>query len=270
MSLLEKSILDIRNLDLVARGTSWLHTLDSRAKLVTTMAFIVAVVSVDKYAVAQLIPFLIYPTVLVAIGNIPTGYILKKIVLVAPFALMVGLFNPLLDRTVLLHLGPWDISGGWISLFSLLFRVGLTVGTALILIALTSFTGICFALEKMMVPKVFVTQLLFLYRYLFVLVDEAGRMNRARSLRTFDTRGPGLKTYSSMIGYLLLKATSRSERIHLAMRCRGFDGTVRMMTESRFGGREIIFVGGWVLLFLLFRLYNLPHIIGTSVTGLLT
>ena len=76
------------------------------------------------------------------------------------------------------------IGCGWISFASILLRFTLTVTAALTLIATTSFTGICMALEKMGCPRVFALQLLFLYRYLFVLVDEASRLIRARALRT--------------------------------------------------------------------------------------
>jgi len=113
------------------------------------------------------------------------------------------------------------------------------------------------------VPQVFVVQLLFLYRYLFVLADEAVRMSRARALRSFGNRGPGLKTFSSMAGCLLLKATSRAERIHLAMRCRGFDGTIRMMQQTHFQTRDLLYITGWSSLFVVFRLYNIPELIGS-------
>jgi hypothetical protein len=53
--------------------------------------------------------------VLIAVGNLPPGYLAKKILLAAPFALFIGICNPLLDRAVLVHLGPIGISGGWVS-----------------------------------------------------------------------------------------------------------------------------------------------------------
>lgn len=265
MSLLAQSILDIRNLDLMARGSTPLHRLDPRAKLITTLVFLFTVISVDKYALAQLIPFLVYPVALVAVADLPPGFFLKKICLVAPFALLVGIFNPLFDRNILLHIGPIGISGGWLSFASLLFRFVLTVGTGMILIALTGFTGLCLALAQLRVPRIFVLQLLFLYRYIFVLTEEALRMSRARALRTFNTRGPGLKTFSSMAGNLLLRATCRAERVHQAMRCRGFDGNIRLPATTSFGIRDLLFVAGWSSLFLLLRLYNLPEIIGAIV-----
>lgn len=265
MTFLEKNFHDLRNLDTMARGETWVHRLDPRAKLITTLLFLLTVVSVDKYAIAQLLPFLLYPVALIAIGGLPPRYFLRKIGVVAPFAILLGIFNPLLDRAVMLQLGPLAISGGWLSFTSLLVRFSLTVGTALVLIAMTSFNGLCLALESLRVPRLFVTQLLFLYRYLFVLVDEARRMTRARELRTFARRHPGLKTFGSMLGHLLLRAADRAERIHLAMRCRGFDGHIRLLTTPAFGAMDALFVLGWFSFFLLCRLFNIPGLLGGAI-----
>lgn len=267
MTFLEKNFLDLRNLDSMAREDTWVHRLDPRSKLLTTLLFLTAVVSVDKYAIAQLLPYLLYPVVLIAIGGLPPGYFLRKISVVAPFAILLGIFNPLLDQTVLLHLGPLGISGGWLSLISLLIRFSLTVGTALVLIAMTSFNGICLALESLRVPRLFVTQLLFLYRYLFVIGDEARRMARARELRTLTRRSPGMKTFGSMVGHLLLRAADRAERIHLAMCCRGFDGQIRLLRSPSFRAMDALFLLSWSLYFLLCRLYNVPELLGRAALG---
>lgn len=269
MSFLERNFLDIRHLDIMARQTSWVHRIDPRAKVLTTLFYIVMVVSVDKYALAQLLPFLLFPVVLLGSSNLPASFFLRKIALVAPFAFFLGIFNPFFDRAIIMHIGTIGVSGGWVSFASLMLRFTLTVGAALILIAITGFGGICLALLKFHVPRIFVTQLQFLYRYLFVLLDEAGRMYRARILRAFSARAPRLATFSSMLGNLLLRATDRAERIHLAMCCRGYDGTVRLMDSPRFRLRDTLFVASWCALFLLFRLYNVPQLIGGQMLGIL-
>ena len=150
-----------------------------------------------------------------------------------------------------------------------MLRFGLTVAGALILIAVTGFNGICLALLQFRVPRVFVTQLLFLYRYLFVLIDEACRMARARLLRALDARAPRLQTFTSMLGYLLLRATARAERIHLAMCCRGYDGNVRLMTSSNFQLSDVLFVTSWTSLFVLFRMYDMPQLLGAKALEVL-
>ncbi len=197
------------------------------------------------------------------------AYFFKKVMLAVPFAFFIGIFNPLLDQTVLMHLGPIEISGGWISFASIMIRFVLTVSAALILIAGTGFNSVCMALERMGVPNIFAVQLLFLYRYIFVLTDEALRMARARSLRSFGGRGMGLRVYSYMIGQLLLRTMDRAQRIHLAMRCRGFDGEIRIVRPLKISGQDVAFLMGCSFLFLLMRFYDIPQLLGHVVTELM-
>jgi cobalt/nickel transport system permease protein len=268
MAKIDQHFFDIGYMDTLASQQTPVHRLDPRAKLLTTLVFITTVVSFDKYEIAALIPFFIYPVFLCAVGNVPPVYLVKKLILVSPFAVMIGIFNPLIDREILVRMGDLGISGGWISFASILVRFVLTVGAALILIAVTGFYGVCAALEKLGTPRVFVVQLMFLYRYLFVLVDEASRLVRARSLRSFGAGG-GFKAFGSLVGHLLLRTLDRAQRIYLAMCCRGFDGKIHVMKPLKFGPLEIGFIGGWLAFFLAMRLYNLPAALGRAVTELL-
>ena len=168
----------------------------------------------------------------------------------------------MLDREILISLGGIGISGGWVSFASILMRFTLTVGAALTLIAVTGFNAVCMALEKLGVPKVFVIQLMFLHRYMFVLVHEASRMVRARALRSFGSSGTGIRIYGPLVGHLLLRTIDRAQRIYLAMCCRGFDGEIQIMRPLKFGSIEVGFVCGWSALFVLMRFYNLPTLLG--------
>ena len=82
---------------------------------------------------------------------------------------------------------------------SIMVKFVLTVSTALLLIAVTSFPGICEALARLRMPKLFVVQLLLLYRYLFVLAEEALRMVRAREARSFGGRGKDIRTFIKIV-----------------------------------------------------------------------
>jgi cobalt/nickel transport system permease protein len=263
------AVRDFKNLDLLATGETAVHHLDARAKVIVTLAFIVSVVSFDKYEVTALFPFFIYPAVMMAFGNLPAGYIAKKIVFVLPFALVVAIFNPLFDHQIMIQLGPFDITGGWISCVSIVVRSLLTVGAAIILVGLTGFTGICSALEQLGMPQVFAVQLLFLYRYIFVLTEEGERASRARELRSFGNKGLSLASYTSLISRLLLRTWERAERIHMAMLARGFTGEFHTQQTKRFGGREISFVIVWSAIFIAIRLQNIPQFVGNIVMGML-
>jgi cobalt/nickel transport system permease protein len=206
---------------------------------------------------------------MISLGNLPPGYIARKVALLCPFALVVGMFNPLFDRSVLVHLGPLDISGGWVSFTSIIIRAILTVGAALILVGITGFPAICQALERLGVPQLFAVQLLFLHRYLFVLTEEGTRVARARELRSCGKKGVGISSFGPLVGHLLLRTWGRAERIHVAMLARGFSGEFHTRREFRFGGRELLFLCGWSALFITLRLLNLPRLLGTFVTGII-
>ena len=267
MASIVGAVTDFRQLDLMATANTAVHRLDARAKVLVTLGFILAVVSLGKYELGALFPFFLYPAVTMALGNLPPRYIARKVVMVLPFALMVGMFNPLFDQTVLLRFGPLGISGGWLSYASIVVRATLTVSAALILVAVTGFPAICQALDRLGMPRIFTVQLLFLYRYLFVLTEEGGRTARARELRAFGGKGLRLHSYGSLIGHLLLRTWLRAERIHLAMLARGFTGEFHPRRTTRFGVREFLFLAGWSSLFLFFRLVNVSQLMGTIVTG---
>ena len=269
MTSMNVALLDLKQLDRLAAGQTAMHRLDPRAKVLATLVFIVCVVSFGRYELSAMIPFFIFPAVLIALGQLPAGYLIAKVALVCPLAIAVGIFNPFFDRTVLLHLGPLGITGGWISCASIVVRTALTVGAALTLAALTGFPAICRAMERLGMPKAFAMQLLFLYRYLFVLTEEGGRASRARELRSFGKKGRGPASYASLLGHLLLRTWQRAERIHMAMLARGFTGVFHGRDSSRFGAAELLFLLVWSSLCIILRLNNGAQLLGSLVTGLL-
>lgn len=269
MASISSAVLDLKYLDRMGRGDTSLHRLDARSKVLVTLVFIICVVSFGRYELAALFPYFIFPVAMIALSSIPALFIARKIMLILPFALMVGAFNPVFDRDIILHLGPFGISGGWISFASILVRSMLTVGVAFVLLGVTGFTAICQALERIGMPQLFAGQLLFLYRYIFVLAEEGNRASRARELRSCGKRGQGISSFGSLTGHLLLRTWQRAERIHLAMLSRGFSGEFKIQRESRFGIPELRFVLCWSALFIFLRLQNVSQLLGQLVTGLL-
>ena len=269
MISINAAVIDLKRLELLADGESPIHALDARAKVLVTFLFIVSVVSCDRYELARLVPFFIFPAVIVALANLPALFLARKIGFICPFILLVGLFNPVFDRTVLYHLGHIAISGGWISLISLLVRSILTIGAAFILIGTTGFTAICQALEQMGIPQAFTVQLLFLHRYIFMLADEACRASRARELRACGKKGLGVVSYSSLVGHLLLRTWQQAARIHAAMLARGFIGRFHALRQPHLTRVDIGYLLSWSVIFLLLRMFDLSETIGTVVTGII-
>ena len=261
------SLLDLGFLDLLARRDTWLNRLDPRVKVVVTLAFVLTVVSFDRYAVASLLPLCLFPALLLVAGELPVGYLFRKILVLLPFALAIALCNPFFDRAVQLRLGPLAVSGGWLSSVSLLIRFALTVSAGLVLVATTGFIPICAALERLGCPRVFAVQLLFLYRYLFLLGEEGERLVRARDLRSFGRRGRGARVFGPLAGSLLIRSWERAQRVHLAMLCRGFRGDFPVRCRFGVGRAELCYLCGWLAFFVAGRLVDFPLLIGGAILG---
>ncbi len=268
MAKIESAFFDLSYLEDLANGNTAIHRIDPRIKVLTAAFFVICVVSFDKYTISAMLPFALFLIAVMGIAKIPADFLLKKLILVSPFAIMVGIFNPLLDQQPMLHISTLTVTGGWLSFLSILLRFSLTVGAMLILIATTGFNAVCMAMVKLGMPRIFAVQLLMLYRYIFVLIDEGLRMYQARTLRSFQSRGMGMKTYTHMAGQLLLRTLDRAQRIHLAMLCRGFDGTIRIRHSITITVGDLFVLAGGCTVLLLMRWYDLPMMLGQLLTGI--
>ena len=265
MSRLETAFYDLGRLDLLAEKDSIIHRLDPRVKVITTLRFIICVISFDKYEVARLLPFFIFPALLVGIADLPFNFLLRKLILVSPFVLFIGIFNPFLDREVILQIGSLQVSGGWLSLISILLRFILTVGAGLLLIATTGFPAICMAIERLGAPKIFAVQLLMLYRYLFVLIEESIRMIRAYTLRAFSKKKIRYPIFKQLLGNLLLRTLDRAQRIHMAMLSRAFTGDIRIARQFSFRTKEFFYLAGCAALFTFIRFVDISELLGKLI-----
>ena len=264
---IDTGLAEIGWLDSLARRDTPLGRIDPRVKLAVTAVFLGITLSYGKYQLAPLMPLAIYPAMLIAMGLVPMRFILRKLLIVSPFALLVGMFNPLLDRHIVMTVAGVGISGGWVSFVSIMVKFVLTVSASLAMVAGTGMTDVCRGMEKLGVPAAMTVQVLMLYRYLFVLAGEAMRMTRARSLRAVGNRGLGLKVHGAMLGTLLLRTLDRASRVHAAMCCRGFDGHIRSAEPMRLGLRDAIFLLGWVGLLVGLRVFDVTALLGGLVTG---
>jgi cobalt/nickel transport system permease protein len=96
------------------------------------------------------------------------------------------------------------------------------------------------------VPAVLVAIIAFMYRYLFVLADEAQRLLRARAARS--ARLPGARGGGSlgwraavvghMAGQLFVRSLDRSERVYQAMQARGYRGELLTLAPHAMQRRD--------------------------------
>lgn len=268
MAEIISTVNDLNYLDYLSTRDSPIHRLDPRAKLLTVTVFIVSIVSFGRYEVSALLPYFFFPAVMIPLAGIPARYLSKKYLVLLPFAVLIGIFNPLFDRTPMLLIGTVSLTGGWVSFASIIIRFTLTVLAAFILIAVTGFGGVCTALERFRVPRAFTVQLMMLYRYIFVLTGEAARMAKAREMRSVGKKGMEIRVYGSMIGQFLMRTWGRAQRVHLAMLSRGFHGEFPPKRPLAVQGADVAFTLTWCSLFVLLRLVNLPLMVGRLIVGM--
>lgn len=71
-----------------------------------------------------------------------------------------------------------------------------------------------------------------------------------------------MRTFSFLVGQLLLRTIDRGQRIHQAMLCRGFDGTIRTRQCLRITSRDLLVFCLCTLLLLALRCYDVANLLG--------
>lgn len=236
------------HLDRFAQNDSAVHRLDARAKLVAVVAYTVVLLSFGRYAVAALAPMMILPLAMLWFARVPVWFAVRRVLILSPLLLTLALTGPLYDTAPLtVAFGPWSgvIRSGWLTAAVVAVEFTLSVLALTALVSTTPFSLLLEAMRRLRVPKVLVMQLGFLYRYVFVLVDEAMRLRRARDFRGAAQAplGRRLAAAGGVIGSLFVRTLEHSERIHLAMRARGYRGDPHSLQHLRFTVRDGIFLG---------------------------
>lgn len=230
--------------------TSILHHLDPRVKVLAAIGYILAVSLTPEgtwWAFAFFFIVLLFAVFLSRLGLFFTmrrSFIALPFILAA-FAVPFTTPGPIIWQIPGLN---WAVSEpGLIRFLSILARSWLTVQAAILLTAVTRFTNILWALRSLRFPGILISTIGFMYRYLFVLVDEATRMMRARASRSARIPGSSRqsiywqgKVAGAMVGSLFLRALERSERVYLAMLSRGYDGCMRSLTQFQMRQRDWI------------------------------
>ncbi len=263
MTHIERALSHVSALDELARRPTPIGRLDARVKLLATFALLITIASFGRHELGRPLPLLIYLAAGMALGDVPWGVVLTRVAIASPFALMVGIWNPLFEPLPLLPLGPWEVSAGWVSCLNILERFALAMAAVLLLVATTGFDTVAAAMGRLGMPRVLVTQLMLLYRYGFLLGAEASRMLRAHALRVPAHPRPTLHTLRSLLGEFLLRSIARAERVHVSMLCRGFDGEVRGTARWRVSAGDAGFLVASIAFFALVRAVDVPRLLAS-------
>lgn len=221
-----------------------IHRLDPRAKLAGFAGITIVAVSTPLRAWPA---FVACALVLAAIGVVArvgprTVWLRARVIL--PLVVLVAAFVPFVRSGPTVAVGPLSLSEAGLATFALVAAKA-TIGTvsAVLLAATTSFPDVLHALERLRAPRLLVVIAAFMYRYVFVIADEARRMRAALAARAYRPRHLGqVATLGRMVTALFLRSYERGERVYLAMLARGYAGTMPRLGVLAFRRSDVAFV----------------------------
>lgn len=268
MSKVMNSLYNIRFLEELARQETLIHRLHPLAKLLTTVIYVTVVISFTRYEIAGILPYIFYPVLVFALGELPVAPLLKRLLLIEPLIIGMGILNPLFDQHMLV-IGGITFSKGWITFLSIFIKCGLTVIASILLIATTEMDKLGAALRMLKIPKIFVLQMLLTYRYISLLIEEVSRMQNAYLLRAPQKNGVHRSAWGSFAGQLLLRTFERAERVYESMSLRGFTGEYNTGDIPKLSFKDFAYFTGWTLFFIVARIYNIPTLLGSFFIGVI-
>lgn len=233
-----------------------MNKLHPMGKLLVCVIYIFVVASFDKYAIDKLLVMAIFPIFGFIVGDLSLKEGLYRMRLILPLVLFVGVFNPLFDRKVLFSIwvagSQIPVTGGVISMLSLMLKGLFSVLSAYILIATTSIEEICYALRIIHVPKIIVIVIMLIYRYFGLMGAEADRITTAYMLRAPKQKGIHYSAWGSLVGQWLLRSMDRAGAVYESMTLRGFNGDFRVKRKI-VSARDFLYPFIWIVLFILLR-----------------
>jgi len=221
---------------------SFVHRLDPRTKLICSLAFILAVVLTPAGTWRVFAAYLLIILLLILLSRLPIGYVLKRSLVIFPFVVMAVVFVPFFKQgqeAIGFDIGAWHIAvtyEGLSVLINVIIKSWLCILCLIVLSSSTKFEELLHGMYRLKVPQIFVQITSFMYRYMFVLADQAMRMQMARDSRNFGlNRSNIFKTMGNMIGMLFIRSYERAERIYAAMLSRGYNGDIVVVNELKYG-----------------------------------
>lgn len=178
--------------------------------------------------------------------GISTAAVLKKSLVVIPFALMAFAFAPFMDDP---HGGYYAIGPARVSIDGVAFLLNASARSwtaAICLLSLTEstpFNRILEGLGRLRLPTSFVTTTAFAHRYAFTLSNDVRRMKTAMESRMYGERWLWRAgAIGGLIGTLFLRSLERAERVHQAAVSRGFDGSFHGQAREKLRMPDTLFL----------------------------
>ena len=216
------SLFSLEHIEELTKKDTTIHHLHPIVKLFFTVFFIIFTLTSTSYALFSYL-FLICLVILICfLAKIPVREMLKRTLIGLPFSFFLGLSNVILMPTPISFYNiPLTI--GLLSMISIMLKTFLCLAIVFLFVATTPLEDIAGAFVLLHVPYFLVSIILVTYRYIYLLVEEAGKMHQAYILRHFKKDALEMKHMGSFLGLLFVRSLHHAHLVDDAMSLRGYD-----------------------------------------------
>jgi len=214
-----------------SRGRSLLHSRDGRAKILVLLAFLAAVATTPQLTPPYLAGYGLAVLGAVWLAGLPLGGLLLRAAVVLPFSATFAVVSLL--------------AGDSSRAVALLAKSYLSAAAVLVMVGSTPLPVLLGSLESLRAPRFLVLVVQFLYRYLFVISEQAQHMR----LAALSRGGWRFRPAAGAVGVLFARSYARAEGVHRAMLARGFEGKVSLLAPARADWKDgLLLAGSWALI----------------------
>lgn len=189
------------------------------AKILATLAALICIATLKSGSATACGLYLALLVAAARAARLPVPELLWSAAAVLPFAVCFAMASALAGDPVR---AVWLVIRAYLSSFA-----------ALLLIATTPMPDLIAGLEWLRVPRFLLQVMLFLHRYLIVLMKEANAMRQAGSARGGSLGKLQFRQAAAAAGVLFARSHARAEAIHRAMLSRGFEGRLPVRVRPR-------------------------------------
>lgn len=217
------------------RGPGALHAFDARAKMFGLLTYLIAVAVSPVSLSGATLGFAALMVLAMAVSGLPAASVLKRAGWVLPFA----------GFGAVITWWTGDPAGA----IAILVRSYLSGLAVVFFMATTPFPAWMSALSAWRLPRLLIQVIQFLYRYLFVIPDQAHRMQNAAACRSAGISRVALvrKAAAGSVGVLFARSWQHADAIYGAMLSRGYRGRFPIRGSGDLSTSDIAFAASIAL-----------------------
>lgn len=213
-----------------AHGASVLHRRDARAKILALLAFLIVLATTPSDATLRIAAFGAVALAALLAARLPLAGLLGRATVVLPFSLTFAAVS-------------W-FAGDHPRAIALVAKTYLSTAAVLVVAGTTPLPALLEGFESLGAPRVLVSVIQFLYRYLFVISEQAQHMRLAAACRAGvrkTSRRTRFEAAAGALSVLFARSYFRADGIHRSMLARGFNGQLPVADPARFKISDVAF-----------------------------